>query len=33
MDLLMYVFFVIFRRVERKVKIDEIRRKYGKLNN
>lgn len=30
----MYGFFlVIFRRVERKVKIDEIRRKYGKLNN
>lgn len=33
MDLLMYGYFVIFRRVERKVKIDEIRRKYGKLNN
>lgn len=29
----MYGYFVIFRRVERKVKIDEIRRKYGKLNN
>lgn len=29
----MHVFFVIFRRAERKAKTDEIRRKYGKLNN
>lgn len=26
-------FFVTFRRAERKAKTDEIRRKYGKLNN
>lgn len=29
----MHGYFVIFRRAERKAKTDEIRRKYGKLNN